>query len=238
MLLIDNFQHIHSLENWLCERFLPALPVGAVVVVAGHIPPDVAWQADPGWADMVQVIELGDLEPMDAAALLVSRDAPVRPSGGADVLGISPQTVSVLPDLGPLVDALPGGVSSLSQWMSRPNDNFGGPRPRKRCFATSTTCSRSSNRCQPPDGQSPRGTGAATVRCGSSVGVRACRRYRGIVSITAIGHPERVGVPVVRGVCPFSIITAALRRTGGRPGCALGDLPGGRSCDVRVLGVR
>lgn len=74
VLLIDNFEHIHSLEHWLCEQFLPALPVGALVVVAGRIPPDAAWQADPGWADMLQVIELGDLEPMDAAALLDSRD--------------------------------------------------------------------------------------------------------------------------------------------------------------------
>lgn len=73
VLLIDSFERIHSLECWLCERFLPALPVGALVVVAGRIPPDVAWQADPGWADMLQVIGLGDLEPMDAAALLDSR---------------------------------------------------------------------------------------------------------------------------------------------------------------------
>lgn len=73
VLLIDSFERIHSLECWLRERFLPALPPGALVVVAGRIPPDVAWQADPGWAEILQVMGLGELDPMDAAALLDSR---------------------------------------------------------------------------------------------------------------------------------------------------------------------
>jgi AAA ATPase domain len=78
VLLIDSFERIQSLECWLCERFLPELPVGALVVVAGRTPPDVVWRADPGWADMLQVIALGDLEPMDAAALLDSRGVAVE----------------------------------------------------------------------------------------------------------------------------------------------------------------
>ncbi|HEY1573486.1 MAG TPA: AAA family ATPase [Pseudonocardiaceae bacterium] len=76
VLLIDTFECIQGLESWLRERFLPTLPVGALVVVAGRLPPDLTWQADPGWADLMRVIGLGDLEPMDAAALLDSRGVP------------------------------------------------------------------------------------------------------------------------------------------------------------------
>lgn len=76
VLLIDAFERVHGLETWLRERFLPTLPVDALVVVAGRTPPDVMWQADPGWAGMVRVIGLGDLEPMDAAALLDARGVP------------------------------------------------------------------------------------------------------------------------------------------------------------------
>ncbi|HEX5119915.1 MAG TPA: ATP-binding protein [Pseudonocardiaceae bacterium] len=76
VLLIDTFERVHGLETWLRERFLPTLPVGALVVVAGRTPPDLTWQADPGWADLVRVIGLGDLEPMEAAALLDSRGVP------------------------------------------------------------------------------------------------------------------------------------------------------------------
>lgn len=73
VLMVDTVERLHGLEGWLRERFLPALPVGVLVVLAGRTPPDLAWRADPGWADLVRVIGLGDLEPMDAAALLDSR---------------------------------------------------------------------------------------------------------------------------------------------------------------------
>ncbi|MFC4857904.1 AAA family ATPase [Actinophytocola glycyrrhizae] len=73
VLLVDTFERLHGMESWLRERFLPTLPVGALVVVAGRTPPDMMWRADPGWADLLRVIGLGDLEPMDATALLDSR---------------------------------------------------------------------------------------------------------------------------------------------------------------------
>ncbi len=78
VLLVDNAEHLHGLMTWLRERFLPALPAGALVVVAGRTPPDPTWPADPGWADLVRVIALGELEPMDADALLESRGVPAE----------------------------------------------------------------------------------------------------------------------------------------------------------------
>ncbi len=76
VLLVDNVEHLHGLETWLRERFLPALPAGVLVVLAGRTAPDVTWQADPGWAGLVRVVALGELEPMDADALLASRGVP------------------------------------------------------------------------------------------------------------------------------------------------------------------
>ncbi|MGY5136848.1 AAA family ATPase [Streptomyces nigrescens] len=73
VLLIDTFERMQGLERWLSEQFLPVLPTGALVVMASRIPPDMMWQADPGWAGVVQIIELGELGRMDAAALLDSR---------------------------------------------------------------------------------------------------------------------------------------------------------------------
>jgi AAA ATPase domain len=73
VLLIDSFERLQGLESWLRDRFLPTLPVGTLVVVAGRMPPDLTWQADPGWADLLRVVALGELDPMDAAALLDAR---------------------------------------------------------------------------------------------------------------------------------------------------------------------
>ncbi|GAA3220600.1 ATP-binding protein [Nonomuraea helvata] len=73
VLLIDSFEDIQSLEGWLRERFLPRIPVGALVVLAGRVPPDLTWQADPTWAGTLMVMPLRDLSPAEAAALLEAR---------------------------------------------------------------------------------------------------------------------------------------------------------------------
>ncbi|MEV4067923.1 ATP-binding protein, partial [Nonomuraea dietziae] len=73
VLLIDTFERVQGLEGWLRERFLPRLPVGAVVVVAGRVPPDLMWEADPAWAGALRVLPLRDLRPAEAEALLDAR---------------------------------------------------------------------------------------------------------------------------------------------------------------------
>jgi hypothetical protein len=70
VLLVDTFERIQGLEGWLRERFLPRLPVGALVVIAGRFPPDMRWQADPGWAQALEVMSLRGLPPRDAEALM------------------------------------------------------------------------------------------------------------------------------------------------------------------------
>ncbi|MFC7106729.1 ATP-binding protein [Nonomuraea rubra] len=78
VLLIDSFERIQGLEGWLRERFLPRVPVGALVVIAGRYPPDMRWQADPGWAGALEVLALRDLPAVDAQALLDSRGVPAE----------------------------------------------------------------------------------------------------------------------------------------------------------------
>lgn len=70
VLLIDTFERCQGLEGWLRDRFLPRLPLGVLVVVAGREPPDPRWTADPGWAGLLHVAALRNLVPDDAIALL------------------------------------------------------------------------------------------------------------------------------------------------------------------------
>ncbi|MFE9438859.1 ATP-binding protein [Streptomyces sp. NPDC006602] len=76
VLLVDTFEHCQGLEHWLWEHFLPRLPLGSVVVVAGRAAPDPLWVADPGWADLLRVVPLRDLARDDAAAFLRARGVP------------------------------------------------------------------------------------------------------------------------------------------------------------------
>ncbi|MEV4021151.1 ATP-binding protein [Nonomuraea angiospora] len=72
VLLVDDFERIQGLEGWLRERFLPRVPMGALVVIAGRNPPDLRWEADAGWAGALEVLALRDLPTADAQALLDS----------------------------------------------------------------------------------------------------------------------------------------------------------------------
>ncbi|RBQ17703.1 ATP-binding protein [Spongiactinospora rosea] len=76
VLLIDAFEEIQSLEGWLREAFLPRVPMGALVVIAGRLPPEMQWQADPGWAGALKVLPLRDLPTEEAQALLDSCGVP------------------------------------------------------------------------------------------------------------------------------------------------------------------
>ncbi|MEU9888742.1 AAA family ATPase [Sphaerisporangium sp. NPDC051011] len=78
VLLVDNFERIQGLEGWLRERFLPRAPMGALVVIAGRNPPDMRWQADPGWAGALEVLPLRDLRAGDAQTLLDSSGVPAE----------------------------------------------------------------------------------------------------------------------------------------------------------------
>ncbi|WP_433519375.1 AAA family ATPase [Nonomuraea sp. CA-143628] len=78
VLLVDSFERVQGLEGWLRERFLPRMPVGALVVIAGRYPPDLRWQADPGWAGALEVLPLRDLRAEDAQALMDSCGVPAE----------------------------------------------------------------------------------------------------------------------------------------------------------------
>jgi hypothetical protein len=70
VLLVDAFEQCQGLENWLRTQFLPRLPSGVLVVLAGRRPPAVDWVTDPGWAGVFRVITLTELPRPDAVALL------------------------------------------------------------------------------------------------------------------------------------------------------------------------
>ncbi|MEE4596024.1 ATP-binding protein [Streptomyces sp. DSM 41524] len=75
VLLVDSFERCPDMEEWLRGWFLPQVPAGVLVVVAGRLPPDPLWRADLAWSDVLQVLPLGELGPADSAALLSSRGA-------------------------------------------------------------------------------------------------------------------------------------------------------------------
>ena len=76
VLLLDTFEAASGLEDWLRTAFVPALPEGALVVVAGRGRPDDGWRRDPGWQDLLRVVALRNFAPDDARTFLRAAGVP------------------------------------------------------------------------------------------------------------------------------------------------------------------
>jgi hypothetical protein len=76
VLVIDTFEQSQALESWLRTRFLPRLPIDALVVIAGRLPLDPGWRTDPDWNNTLRIITLPDLNTVEARSLLAARGVP------------------------------------------------------------------------------------------------------------------------------------------------------------------
>ncbi|WP_051803937.1 ATP-binding protein [Streptomyces sp. NRRL S-474] len=76
LLLVDAFERFAGLENWLMEEFLPRIPLGTAVIVAGRNAPNPRWTADPGWADVLRSVALREFGPVESARYLQLRGLP------------------------------------------------------------------------------------------------------------------------------------------------------------------
>jgi hypothetical protein len=78
VLMIDTYETLSPLDNWLRETFLPQCPENTLVVLAGRNPPSAAWRADPGWRDMVREVSLRNLRPEESRDYLLRRGIPEK----------------------------------------------------------------------------------------------------------------------------------------------------------------
>jgi hypothetical protein len=76
VLLIDAYETIDALDDWLRTTFLPDLPGQAIVVLAGRAEPAAEWRADSGWGALVETMPLRNLDGEAGRALLDRRDVP------------------------------------------------------------------------------------------------------------------------------------------------------------------
>jgi hypothetical protein len=76
IILVDHAEALGSPDRWLTERVLATLPQSAVVVLACADPPPLAWRVDPGWRDVLEIVRLDNLSPVESAELLAGRGVP------------------------------------------------------------------------------------------------------------------------------------------------------------------
>lgn len=70
VLLVDTYEELAPLDDWLRRTFLPTLPDDTLVVLAGRAAPAVGWRTDPGWRAELAVLPLRNLSAEESAAFL------------------------------------------------------------------------------------------------------------------------------------------------------------------------
>ena len=73
LLLIDSLEYWRSLEAWLADSLLPRLPARLRIVLAGRHPPAADWRLDPGWCELMSVVELGNFRRGEILDYLMTR---------------------------------------------------------------------------------------------------------------------------------------------------------------------
>ena len=76
VLMIDNYDRLYALHDWLCESLYPELPASTLVVVASRKPPPDLWATDPAWRELVRTVSLGNFSPDETRAYLKLREVP------------------------------------------------------------------------------------------------------------------------------------------------------------------
>jgi len=100
VLLIDTWEVLRPLDSWLRNDFLPRLPATALTVIAGRTPPNDLWRTSPGWAELVEIQALRNLDPGESRDYLTTRGVP--PSSQAPALAFThghPLALSLVGDV-------------------------------------------------------------------------------------------------------------------------------------------
>jgi hypothetical protein len=83
VILLDTYETLNPLEDWLRTSFLPELPETILTVLAGRNPPGPSWRADPGWHSLLQTIPLRNLSPDEGREYLERCGIPSEQHEGA-----------------------------------------------------------------------------------------------------------------------------------------------------------
>jgi hypothetical protein len=76
VLLVDTYEFLSPLDNWLREHFFPQLSDSTLVALAGRHPPLSGWRADPGWQELTRSVHLTNFGEDEARDYLTRRNVP------------------------------------------------------------------------------------------------------------------------------------------------------------------
>jgi hypothetical protein len=78
VLMIDTYEKLKPLDDWLRMEFLPELPGNVITVISGRLNLSTNWKTDPGWQSITKVFSLKELSEEESSQLLTRRNIPAE----------------------------------------------------------------------------------------------------------------------------------------------------------------
>jgi DNA-binding winged helix-turn-helix (wHTH) protein len=78
VLIVDTYERLEPLDEWLRRTLLPQLPAQTLVVIAGRNEPVPAWRTDAAWAPLTRIGVLGNLSAEDGRLCLTKCGVPAE----------------------------------------------------------------------------------------------------------------------------------------------------------------
>jgi hypothetical protein len=99
VVLVDTYELLEPIDDWIREQYLPSLPADALVVLAGRAAPSPRWLADPAWRELLRVRALDNLTPGESREYLAAQGVPEASRARlTDLSHRHPLTLSLLVD--------------------------------------------------------------------------------------------------------------------------------------------
>lgn len=76
VLLVDTYELLTALDDWMRKEFIPQMPDNVLTVIAGRKPPSSGWTSDAGWQTLMKTIQLRNLTPAESRRYLQKRNIP------------------------------------------------------------------------------------------------------------------------------------------------------------------
>lgn len=100
VLLIDTYEKLKPLDDWLRTDFLPELPENVITVISGRMPLSTNWKTDPGWQTITKTFALQELNKEESEYLLGRRNIPAEKIKGiVDYTHGNPLALSIVADM-------------------------------------------------------------------------------------------------------------------------------------------
>lgn len=78
VLMIDTYEKLRPLDDWLRLEFLPELPGNVITVISSRSQLSTSWKTDTGWQSITKVFSLKELDSEESKQLLKRRSIPAE----------------------------------------------------------------------------------------------------------------------------------------------------------------